>query len=101
MEWRKITLVNEQIVHGILDAILVELQSIDKSLSLLPGGFCVFAGRAPDEETLCLYFSPPAVPYIAELTSRYCGVPCEKPLKKDIESLLFGYGDSCWALLDS
>ena len=101
MEWRKITLVNEQIVHGILDAILVELQSIDKSLSPLPGGFCVFAGRASDEENLFLYFSPNAVSYTAELTFSYRGIPCEKPLKKDIESLLFGYGDYCWALLDS
>lgn len=100
MKWHKIVLINEQLVHGILDEILIDLSKMEDSFAL-PKGFAVFAGYET-EDGLPIYFTLDTSQYISELMFSYGGSPCEKPEDDKIGSLLHcpcADSEYCWSLL--
>jgi hypothetical protein len=80
MNWYKITLDDEQIMHGAPIHLLLKIQSVYES-NQAPTDFCVFKEMtAEDEKSIYfVYFSPVASEYCCEIIAAYGGKKCNKP----------------------
>jgi len=91
MKWHKVAMLVEQVVNGEHMRLQDEFAVIFMAVGG-PKDMALFSGIV-SKEGLDIYFSPGSISHTKALINTYGGIPCEKPLDKNL-ALLVGHSDA-------